>query len=141
MDKGQDAINSQIAFNIIYIMRTKVLKDLSAANLASPANRRLTESLKLRVLKLIRENYSDFGPTLAAEKLRERHDIRLSIETVRNWMTSDGLWVPHHDSSRSGIFLNERCKPAQDPSGRYRPPSYHTSCCNLTRLKISDRHC
>lgn len=141
MDKGQDAINSQISFNIIYIMRTKVLKDLSAANLASPSNRRLTESLKLRVLKLIRENYSDFGPTLAAEKLRERHDIRLSIETVRNWMTSDGLWVPHHDGSRSGIFLNERCKPAQDPSGRYRPPSYHTSCCNLTRLKISDRHC
>lgn len=141
MDKGQDAINSQIVFNIIYIMRTKVLKDLSAANLASPSNRRLTESLKLRVLKLIRENYSDFGPTLAAEKLRERHDIRLSIETVRNWMTSDGLWVPHHDGSRSGIFLNERCKPAQDPSGRYRPPSYHTSCCNLTRLKISDRHC
>ncbi len=134
-------MNSQIAFNIIYIMRTKVLKDLSAANLASPSNRRLTESLKLRVLKLIRENYSDFGPTLAAEKLRERHDIRLSIETVRNWMTSDGLWVPHHDGSRSGIFLNERCKPAQDPSGRYRPPSYHTSCCNLTRLKISDRHC
>lgn len=178
MDKGQDAINSQISFNIIYIMRTKVLKDLSAANVASPqpSNRRLTESLKLRVLKLIRENYSDFGPTLAAEKLRERHDIRLSIETVRNWMTSDGLWVPHarrksrvyqprhrrdclgeliqidgshhdwfegriHDSSRSGIFLNERCKPAQDPSGRYRPPSYHTSCCNPTRLKISDRHC
>lgn len=141
MDKGQDVMNSQIAFNIIYIMRTKVLKDLSAANLASPSNRRLTESLKLRVLKLIRENYSDFGPTLAAEKLRERHDIRLSIETVRNWMTSDGLWVPHHDGSRSGIFLNERCKPAQDPSGRYRPPSYHTSCCNLTRLKISDRHC
>lgn len=55
----------------------------------------MTESLKLRVLKLIRENYSDFGPTLAAEKLRERHDIRLSIETVRNWMTSEGLWVPH----------------------------------------------
>jgi hypothetical protein len=71
-----------------------VLKDLSAAN-AVPSNRRLTESLKLRVLTLIRENYSDFGPTLAAEKLRERHNIRLSIETVRNWMTSDGLWVPH----------------------------------------------
>ena len=60
-----------------------------------PSNRRLTESLKLRVLTLIRENYSDFGPTLAAEKLRERHNIRLSIETVRNWMTSDGIWIPH----------------------------------------------
>jgi hypothetical protein len=60
-----------------------------------PSNRRLTESLKMRVLTLIRENYSDFRPTLAAEKLRERHNIRLSIETVRNWMTSDGIWIPH----------------------------------------------
>lgn len=72
-----------------------VLKDFVSRKRGQPSNRRLTESLKLRVLTLIRENYSDFGPTLAAEKLRERHDIRLSIETVRNWMTSDGLWVPH----------------------------------------------
>jgi len=56
-----------------------------------PSNRRLTESLKLRVFTLIREKYSDFGPTLAAEKLRERHEIRLPIETVRKRKTSYGL--------------------------------------------------
>jgi hypothetical protein len=27
-----------------------------------------------------------FGPTLAAEKLGERHDVRLSRETLRFWM-------------------------------------------------------
>jgi hypothetical protein len=36
-----------------------------------------------------------FGPTLAAEKLQERHGITISVETLRCWMTADGLWIPH----------------------------------------------
>ena len=32
---------------------------------------------------LIRERYSDFGPTLATEKLAELHGLRISRETVR----------------------------------------------------------
>lgn len=47
------------------------------------------------MLTLLRENYSDFGSTRAAEKLRERYGIRLSIETVLSWMESDGLCIPH----------------------------------------------
>lgn len=35
----------------------------------SPGNHRLPESLKLRVLSLLHDHYSDFGPTLAAEKI------------------------------------------------------------------------
>lgn len=30
-----------------------------------------------------------------AEKLRERHNITVSVETLRKWMTADGLWVPY----------------------------------------------
>ncbi|MGV4199098.1 ISNCY family transposase [Citrobacter murliniae] len=60
-----------------------------------PGNHRIPESLKLRILALLREKYSDFGPTLAAEKLSERHDISVSVETLRNWMAADGLWVPY----------------------------------------------
>ena len=60
-----------------------------------PGNHRLPESLKLRVLSLLHDHYSDFGPTLAAEKLRERHNIKVSVETLRKWMTADGLWVPY----------------------------------------------
>lgn len=75
-------------------------RESGAAGLANlrrgrPGNHRLPESLKLRVLSLLHEHYSDFGPTLAAEKLRERHDITVSVETLRKWMTSDGLWVPY----------------------------------------------
>lgn len=46
-------------------------------------------------LYLLHDHYSDFGPTLAAEKLRERHNIMVSVETLRKWMTADGLWVPY----------------------------------------------
>lgn len=34
-------------------------------------------------------------PRLATEKLSERHQISISVETVRHWMIADGLWVPH----------------------------------------------
>ncbi|WP_324030623.1 ISNCY family transposase (plasmid) [Pantoea sp. JZ2] len=58
-------------------------------------NHNLPESFRLRVLALLHENYSDFGPTLAAEKLRERHEIVVSVETLRKWMIASGLWVPY----------------------------------------------
>jgi hypothetical protein len=45
-------------------------------------------------LALIREYYNDFGPTLACEKLRERHGLELSRETVRHLMTEAGFWTP-----------------------------------------------
>lgn len=45
------------------------------------------------VMTLIRENYADFGPTLAAEMLVERHQLNVSRETLRKWMTEDGLWL------------------------------------------------
>lgn len=68
---------------------------LSSRKRGKPANNRAPDELRFKILTLLREKYSDFGPTLAAEKLLERHCIRISTETLRNWMTADGLWVPH----------------------------------------------
>ncbi len=59
-----------------------------------PSNRRLAPQLKSRVLSIIHEHYSDFGPTFANEKLREQHAITLSTETLRQWMIGDDLWTP-----------------------------------------------
>ncbi|ETS32239.1 transposase [Photorhabdus temperata] len=58
-------------------------------------NHCLPESFKLRVLALRHEKYSDFGLTLAAEKLKERHNVIVSVETLRKWMIADGLWIPY----------------------------------------------
>ncbi len=42
---------------------------------------------------LVREKYSDFGPTFAAEKLAEDHDLKVSRETLRKWMKDAGIWL------------------------------------------------
>jgi DNA-binding MarR family transcriptional regulator len=48
-----------------------------------PSNRRYPSALKARVLALYAKHDEDFGPTLAAEKLAERHHLELSAETLR----------------------------------------------------------
>lgn len=53
---------------------------------------KLKESLKKQVLKLYDEKYEGFGPTLATEKLEERDGIKISDETLRNWLLSEGKW-------------------------------------------------
>jgi len=56
-----------------------------------PSNRRIAAPLKAKVLKLYAQRYGDFGPTLAAEKLAERHGITLSDETLRRWLRERGI--------------------------------------------------
>ena len=48
-----------------------------------PSNRRIPDKVKTTVLTLYEKRYADFGPTLATEKLAERHGITLSDETLR----------------------------------------------------------
>jgi transposase len=59
-----------------------------------PSPRRLPDATRAEVLTLVRERYGDFGPTLAQEKLTELHGVKVSVETLRQWMTTDGLWEP-----------------------------------------------
>jgi transposase len=56
------------------------------------SNRALSEGLRELALSYVRECYADFGPTLAAEMLRERHELTVSRETLRQWMAQAGLW-------------------------------------------------
>ncbi|MCS6302500.1 MAG: helix-turn-helix domain containing protein [Nitrospira sp.] len=56
-----------------------------------PSNRRIPEGRKMKILRLYETRYEDFGPTLAAEKLAERHGITLSEETLRGWLLEKGM--------------------------------------------------
>jgi hypothetical protein len=56
------------------------------------SSRRFPESLRRSIVTLISAHYADFGPTLACEKLLERHDISISNESVRKLMIEAGLW-------------------------------------------------
>lgn len=59
-------------------------------------NRVLPQEQKDRIVLLIKEQYPDFGPTFACEKLLEQHDIAVSEETVRQLMMQHQLWKAHH---------------------------------------------
>ena len=65
----------------------------SRASAAKRSNHRHGETFRRTVLALVREHYADFGPTLASEKLAARHGLRVGVETLRQWMIADGLWV------------------------------------------------
>ena len=59
-------------------------------------NRAFPSEKKAQVITRIKEQYSDFGPTLASEKLAERDGIVVSRETVRLLMIAEQLWKAHH---------------------------------------------
>jgi transposase len=65
-----------------------------------PSNRRHSEDFRNLALDLVREHYVDFGPTLAAEKLVERHRISVSKETLRQWMMEAGMWVSRRERKK-----------------------------------------
>ncbi|WP_346347697.1 ISNCY family transposase [Acidithiobacillus acidisediminis] len=56
-------------------------------------NNRILDSVRESAIQLVQTHYADFGPTLAREKLEERHGYQLSTETLRQWMMAEGLWV------------------------------------------------
>src|SRR6202165_1323825 len=72
-----------------------------------PSNNRLPDVVRDHAIALVRERYADFGPTFAGEKLAERDDLRVSRETLRNWMRQAGIWVSRAES-----------KPIQQPRHR-----------------------
>ncbi len=57
------------------------------------SNHRMDEQISQRALDLLKARYSDFGPTLAHEKLVEVHRLRISRESVRKLMVEEGMWV------------------------------------------------
>jgi transposase len=56
------------------------------------SNRKIPEKTKSMIIELYRKEYGDFGPTMAAEKLLERHNLQISDETLRIWLIETGDW-------------------------------------------------
>lgn len=55
------------------------------------SNRRLPEKVRRQALKLVEARYGDFGPTLACEYLAKEHEVKVSKETLRQWLIGAGL--------------------------------------------------
>lgn len=57
-----------------------------------PSNVAYSVSVRKHVLRLYRERYADYGPTLFAEKLDAYHDIHVSRQTLMRWLADASLW-------------------------------------------------
>ena len=89
-----------------------------------PGNRQLMPDLGERALRIIRERYADFGPSLACEKLAEVHGLYLAKETVRKLMTQAGLWIPRKQRAT-----------------KIQQPRYRRACCGeLIQIYGCDHH-
>jgi hypothetical protein len=104
-----------------------------------PSNRRHGASFRRTVMELVREHFADFGPTLAAEKLSERHGLRLGVETLRQWMivaaSASVSWCRSMARSMHGsktVALPARCWPSS-----MTPPAASCSCALLHRNRRS----
>jgi transposase len=73
-----------------------------------PSNHQLDPNTVQKAIDLICKNYRDFGPTLAHEKLTEKHDLWLSRESVRGIMISEGWWKPKRAKQPSTHPMRER---------------------------------
>jgi transposase len=54
-------------------------------------NRRSPDEAKQQSLALYRQQYADYGPTLAAECLEKEDGVKVSVTTLRRWLLQAGL--------------------------------------------------
>ena len=56
------------------------------------SKRRLPEAVRQKLVKRVKREYADFGPTLAAEYLAQQHGLQVSKETLRQVLMAAGVW-------------------------------------------------
>lgn len=56
------------------------------------SNRKKADATRSAAVRLYQELYDGFGPTLAAEKLAQVHNLKVDHETLRRWLLAAGLW-------------------------------------------------
>ena len=58
------------------------------------APNKISNKIREKMTQNLHYKYSDFGPTLAAEKLAENENIHISRESLRQIMIAEGIWMP-----------------------------------------------
>lgn len=107
----QGRMTAVTAANVLGLSRRQVHRLLKAFQADGPAairhkargrqsNNRIDPAMRAFAVTLVRENYIDFGPTFAAEKLAEDHGLKVSRETLRKWMQDAGIWLSRKQRRR-----------------------------------------
>ncbi len=96
---GTDAAK-QLSLSVRQIknIKARVIKEGASGVIHVSRGKKSNRCLSAEKIKeieiIIKKNYRDFGPTFAAEKLLENHQITISKEKLRKLMSAWGLWKP-----------------------------------------------
>ena len=82
------------AARILFRYRREGPKGVVSKSRGNLSNNRLEEEKMSKAIYLIKKKYIDYGPTLVSEKLYEKHKLKISRETLRKLMISEGIWIP-----------------------------------------------
>ena len=74
--------------------REKGASGLVSKRRGRASNNRMGAETERAAVDLLHSRYADFGPTLACEKLVEKHGLKLSVGSVRKIMIAEELWKP-----------------------------------------------
>ena len=72
------------------------------------SHRKISKKVRDKALDLCRREYEGFGPLFASEKLEERNGIKVSKETLRQWLIEDGLWQVKNGRKKKHLQWRER---------------------------------
>lgn len=70
------------------------MQGLVHKNRGKSSNRKIPKEEEEKIKKILKDNYPDFTPAFATEKLREKHDIRHDEKTIQRMMVEEGLLQP-----------------------------------------------
>lgn len=80
--------------NLLKQLNEKGEKGLISKKRGKPGNHHKPLHLQNEAVNIVNSLYSDFGPKLANEYLKNKHQIFISDETLRQWMISAKIWFP-----------------------------------------------
>lgn len=72
-----------------------------------PINR-LPDEIRNHILKCCNADFQGFGPTLVRDEYSRMYGVKISVETVRQLMISNGLWLPKVAPIKRIHHLRER---------------------------------
>jgi transposase len=93
---------------IVSKVRKEGIKALIHGNRGKESKRKLSEENRGLIAKICKEQYPDFGPTFACEKLLEKHQIKISNESLRKILIQNNLWIPNKIKAQDCHIWRER---------------------------------
>jgi len=75
--------------------RDEGVEGLFSKKIGRQSNNRIASTVRDSYIGIVKQQYPDFGPTFAHEKLAEHHGAVFCVETLRQWMISAECWEPH----------------------------------------------